>query len=163
MLYIKRIILFILVAISVNDTVIKEDYMGKKLSKLQHEVTQNCGTEPPFNNEYWDSKEDGIYVDIIDGTPLFCSIHKYDSGTGWPSFYEVIDDNSSKLHEDYKLGYIRNEIKSSKSNSHLGHVFEDGPKDKTGLRYCINSAALRFIAKNDLIKEGYEKYLKLFK
>jgi len=163
MLYIKRIILFILVAISVNDTVIKEDYMGKKLSKLQHDVTQNCGTEPPFNNEYWDSKEDGIYVDIIDGTPLFCSIHKYDSGTGWPSFYEVIDDNSSKLHEDYKLGYIRNEIKSSKSNSHLGHVFEDGPKDKTGLRYCINSAALRFIAKNDLIKEGYEKYLKLFK
>ena len=163
MLYIKNIILFVLVAISVNDTVIKEDYMGKKLSKLQHEVTQNCGTEPPFNNEYWDSKEDGIYVDVIDGTPLFCSIHKYDSGTGWPSFYEVIDNNSFKLHEDYILGYNRKEIKSSKSNSHLGHVFNDGPKNKTGLRYCINSASLRFIAKNDLKKEGYEKYLQLFK
>lgn len=163
MLYIKNIILFVLVAISVNDTVIKEDYMGKKLSKLQHEVTKNCGTEPPFNNEYWDSKEDGIYVDVIDGTPLFCSIHKYDSGTGWPSFYEVIDNNSFKLHEDYILGYNRKEIKSSKSNSHLGHVFNDGPKNKTGLRYCINSASLRFIAKNDLKKEGYEKYLQLFK
>tara|TARA_B110000263_G_scaffold159692_1_gene138829 strand:+ start:1544 stop:2035 length:492 start_codon:yes stop_codon:yes gene_type:complete len=162
-LYIKNIILFVLVAISVNDTVIKEDYMGKKLSKLQHEVTKNCGTEPPFNNEYWDSKEDGIYVDVIDGTPLFCSIHKYDSGTGWPSFYEVIDNNSFKLHEDYILGYNRKEIKSSKSNSHLGHVFNDGPKNKTGLRYCINSASLRFIAKNDLKKEGYEKYLQLFK
>ena len=163
MLYIKNIILFVLVAISVNDTIIKEDYMGKKLSKLQHEVTKNCGTEPPFNNEYWDSKEDGIYVDVIDGTPLFCSIHKYDSGTGWPSFYEVIDNNSFKLHEDYILGYNRKEIKSSKSNSHLGHVFNDGPKNKTGLRYCINSASLRFIAKNDLKKEGYEKYLQLFK
>ena len=163
MVYIKNIILFVLVAISVNDTVIKEDYMGKKLSKLQHEVTKNCGTEPPFNNEYWDSKEDGIYVDVIDGTPLFCSIHKYDSGTGWPSFYEVIDNNSFKLHEDYILGYNRKEIKSSKSNSHLGHVFNDGPKNKTGLRYCINSASLRFIAKNDLKKEGYEKYLQLFK
>ena len=163
MLYIKNIILFVLVAISVNDTVIKEDYMGKKLLKLQRDVTQNCGTEPPFDNEYWDNKEDGIYVDVIDGTPLFCSIHKYDSGTGWPSFYEVIDNNSFKLHEDYILGYNRKEIKSSKSNSHLGHIFDDGPKNKTGLRYCINSASLRFIAKNDLKKEGYEKYLQLFK
>ena len=137
--------------------------MGRKLSKLQHEVTQNCGTEPPFKNEYWDNKEDGIYVDIIDGTPLFCSIHKYDSGSGWPSFYEVINDNSFELHEDYKLGYMRTEIKSSKSNSHLGHVFDDGPNHKTGLRYCINSSSLRFIRKKDLKKEGYEKYLKLFK
>jgi methionine-R-sulfoxide reductase len=163
MLYLKNIILFVLIGISVNNTVIEEDYMGKKLSKLQHEVTRNCGTEPPFNNEYWNNKEEGIYVDIINGTPLFCSIHKYDSGSGWPSFYEVLDKESIKFNEDYKLGYMRKEIKSNKSDSHLGHVFNDGPKNKTGLRYCINSASLRFILKNDLKKEGYEKYLKLFK
>jgi len=163
MLYLKNIILFILIGISVNNTVIEEDYMGKKLSKLQHEVTRNCGTEPPFNNEYWNNKEEGIYVDIINGTPLFCSIHKYDSGSGWPSFYEVLDKESIKFNEDYKLGYMRKEIKSNKSDSHLGHVFNDGPKNKTGLRYCINSASLRFISKNDLKKEGYEKYLTLFK
>jgi len=163
MLYLKNIILFILIGISVNNTVLEEDYMGKKLSKLQHEVTRNCGTEPPFNNEYWNNKEEGIYVDIINGTPLFCSIHKYDSGSGWPSFYEVLDKESIKFNEDYKLGYMRKEIKSNKSDSHLGHVFNDGPKNKTGLRYCINSASLRFILKNDLKKEGYEKYLKLFK
>ena len=163
MLYLKNIILFILIGITVNNTVIEEDYMRKKLSKLQHEVTRNCGTEPPFNNEYWNNKEEGIYVDIINGTPLFCSIHKYDSGSGWPSFYEVLDKESIKFNEDYKLGYMRKEIKSNKSDSHLGHVFNDGPKNKTGLRYCINSASLRFILKNDLKKEGYEKYLKLFK
>ena len=163
MLYLKNIILFVLIGISVNNIVIEEDYMGKKLSKLQHEVTRNCGTEPPFNNEYWNNKEEGIYVDIINGTPLFCSIHKYDSGSGWPSFYEVLDKESIKFNEDYKLGYMRKEIKSNKSDSHLGHVFNDGPKNKTGLRYCINSASLRFILKNDLKKEGYEKYLKLFK
>ena len=142
---------------------IKKDYMGKKLTKLQHEVTQNCGTEPPFNNEYWDNKEEGLYVDITDGTPLFCSKHKYDSGTGWPSFYEVINSESFEMHKDNKLGYERNEIKSSKSKSHLGHVFNDGPKDKTGLRYCINSASLKFIPLSELEKEGYKKYLKLFK
>ena len=163
MLYLKNIILFILIGISVNNTVIKEDYMGKKLSKLQHEVTRNCGTEPPFNNEYWNNKEEGIYVDIINGTPLFCSIHKYDSGSGWPSFYEVLDKESIKFNEDYKLGYMRKEIKSNKSDSHLGHVFDDGPKNKTGLRYCINSASLRFVSKNDLKKEGYGNYLKFFK
>ena len=163
MLYLKNIILFVLIGISVNNTVIKEDYMGKKLSKLQHEVTRNCGTEPPFNNEYWNNKEEGIYVDIINGTPLFCSIHKYDSGSGWPSFYEVLDKESIKFNEDYKLGYMRKEIKSNKSDSHLGHVFDDGPKNKTGLRYCINSASLRFVSKNDLKKEGYGNYLKFFK
>ncbi len=163
MQYLKNIILFILIGISINNTILKEDYMGKKLTKLQHEVTQNCGTEPPFNNEYWDNKEEGIYVDIINGTPLFCSIHKYDSGSGWPSFYEVLDKNSFTFNEDYKLGYMRKEIKSNKSDSHLGHVFNDGPKNKTGIRYCINSASLRFVSKNDLKKEGYEEYLKLFK
>jgi len=162
MLYLRYISLFILVSISIKNEIIKEDYMSKKLSKLQYEVTQNCGTEPPFNNEYWDNKEEGIYVDIIDGTPLFCSVHKYDSGSGWPSFYEVLDEKSFEIHEDYKLGYMRKEIKSNKSNSHLGHVFNDGPKNKTGLRYCINSASLRFIPKKDLKEEGYEKFLELF-
>ena len=164
MLFLKKIIYFTLIyyCICGNSNVVEKDYMGKKLTKLQYDVTQNCGTEPPFNNEYWDNKEEGIYVDIVSGDALFCSIHKYDSGSGWPSFYEVIDKESFQFHEDYKLGYMRKEIKSNKSNSHLGHVFNDGPKDKTGLRYCINSASLRFIRKEDLKKEGYEKYLNLF-
>ncbi len=143
-------------------TSIKEDYMGKKLTDLQHEVTQNCGTEPPFNNEYWDNKKEGLYVDIVNGIPLFCSKHKYDSGTGWPSFYDVINTNSFEMHNDNKLGYERTEIKSSLSKSHLGHVFNDGPQDKTGLRYCINSASLKFIPLSKLENEGYYEYLQLF-
>ena len=131
-----------------------------KLTKKQIDVTQNCGTEEPFDNEYWNNSEEGIYVDLITGDPLFCSIHKYDSGTGWPSFYEVINKSNISLHDDEKLGYNRVEVKSSFSNSHLGHVFDDGPI--TGLRYCINSASLKFIRKNDMKKLGYIKYLKLF-
>ena len=133
----------------------------KKLTKLQVDVTQNCGTEPPFDNEFWNNKEPGLYVDIISGEPLFCSVHKYDSGTGWPSFYELIDDDRFILEDDYTLGYKRTEIKSKTSNSHLGHVFNDGP-NPTGMRYCINSASLEFIPYKALEKKGYEKYLYLF-
>ena len=134
----------------------------KKLTKIQFDVTQNCGTEKPFDNEYWNNKEEGLYIDLISGEPLFCSAHKYDSGSGWPSFYELINENNIILLEDHKLGYKRMEIKSKKSNAHLGHVFEDGP-NPTGLRYCINSAALRFIPLLELEKEGYNDYLYLFK
>ena len=132
-----------------------------KISKLQEDVTKNCGTEPPFNNEYWDNKEEGVYVDIYDGEPLFCSVHKFDSGSGWPSFYEVINKNNITMHDDYKLGYLRTEVKSKKTNSHLGHVFDDGPQGQQ--RYCINSASLKFIKKDNLIDEGYEYLMHFFK
>ena len=139
----------------------EKDPLKDKLTKLQYDVTQNCSTEPPFQNEYWDNKEDGIYVDIISGKPLFCSIHKYDSGTGWPSFYDIINDDAVKESDDYDLGYKRTELKSSSSNAHLGHLFNDGPK-LTGMRYCINSASLKFIKYEDLDKEGLGDYKKLF-
>ena len=138
----------------------KKNYKNIKLSKIQIDVTQNCGTEKPFDNEYWNLKEDGIYVDVIDGEPLFCSIHKYDSGSGWPSFYQTIDQSKIKQSSDLKLGYERTELKSKKSNSHLGHLFNDGPI--TGLRYCINSASLKFIPKSKMKSEGYETLLYLF-
>lgn len=133
-----------------------------RLTKLQIEVTQNCGTEKPFDNEYWDNKEEGVYVDINDGTPLFCSLHKYDSGSGWPSFYETINNENIDLKEDLSLGYKRNEVRTIDSNSHLGHVFNDGPQNKTGLRYCINSASLKFIPKHKLVEKGYSNLLVLF-
>ena len=143
-------------------------FMSKKntnnnLTDLQINVTQNCGTEKPFDNEYWDNKDDGIYVDINDGSPLFCSIHKFDSGSGWPSFYNTINNKNIELKKDTSIGYNRNEVRSIASNSHLGHVFNDGPKNKTGLRYCINSASLRFIPKSKLTQEGYSNLLSLFK
>jgi peptide methionine sulfoxide reductase msrA/msrB len=135
----------------------------EKLTDIQRYVTQKNGTERPFQNEYWDNKEDGIYVDIVSGEPLFSSLDKYDSGTGWPSFTKPLEKESVFEKEDKGLWGARTEIRSTKADSHLGHVFDDGPKDKGGKRYCMNSASLKFIAKADLEKQGYGQYLKLFK
>ena len=139
-----------------------EAELKKTLTPLQFEVTQKDGTEPAFKNEYWDNKEEGIYVDIVSGEPLFSSLDKYDSGTGWPSFTRPLDPESIVEREDKKLFVTRTEVRSKQADSHLGHVFEDGPTDQGGLRYCLNSAALKFIPKADLEKEGYGEYLELF-
>ncbi|MEZ9488619.1 peptide-methionine (R)-S-oxide reductase MsrB [Vibrio breoganii] len=131
------------------------------LSELQYYVTQQEGTERPFKNEYWDNKKDGIYVDIVSGEPLFSSTDKYKSGTGWPSFTKPINDRFITEHKDSKLFYTRIEVRSRFGDSHLGHVFEDGP-EPTGLRYCINSASLKFVPKDQLASMGYEEFLSLF-
>lgn len=138
----------------------KED-LKSTLSPIQYEVTQNNGTEPPFHNEFWNHVEEGIYVDIVSGKPLFSSKDKYDAGCGWPSFTKPIQDFEVVEKMDTTHGMIRTEVRSKTADSHLGHVFDDGP-GPNGLRYCINSAALRFIPKDDLEKEGYGKYAQLF-
>ncbi len=140
----------------------KTDKAVEGLTDMQKYVTQHDGTERPFENEYWDNKEEGIYVDVVSGEPLFSSTDKYDSGTGWPSFTKPISDHNIKTKTDKKLLMERTEVRSSSGDSHLGHVFPDGPKEHGGSRYCINSAALKFVPKADLEKQGYGEYMALF-
>ncbi len=135
--------------------------LQKQLSPMQYRVTQHEGTEPAFRNEYWDNHEAGIYVDVVSGEPLFSSLDKYDSGTGWPSFTRPLVPENIKTKTDRTLGMSRTEVRSAHADSHLGHLFDDGPRP-TGMRYCMNSASMRFIPVNRLAAEGYGEYLKLF-
>lgn len=155
---------FILLALSTSVFAQKGKYSEniKKLNPLQYKVTQENGTERPFENAFWNEHRKGLYVDVVSGEPLFSSEDKFDSGTGWPSFTKPIASENLKSKSDTEYGMVRTEVRSSKGDSHLGHVFDDGPKDKGGKRFCINSASLRFIPYEDLDKEGYGKYKDLF-
>lgn len=139
-----------------------KDSLRNKLTALQFDVTQNNGTEPPFRNAYWDNQQEGLYVDIVSGQPLFSSLDKFESDCGWPSFTRPLAPGDVQENVDVSHGMRRTEVRSKDADSHLGHVFEDGPKEAGGLRYCINSAALRFIPKDRLESEGYGDYLSLF-
>ena len=137
-----------------------KDKLRQKLTPMQYDVTQNSATEPPFQNEYFDNFKQGIYIDVITKEPLFISTDKFESGCGWPSFSRPINEEMIEELKDTSHGMIRTEVRSKNSDAHLGHVFEDGPSDKGGLRYCINSASLEFIPKEKMKSRGFEKYLK---
>jgi len=146
----------------VSDSYVKDPEAISRLTREQYRVTQRNGTEPAFRNEFWDNKEPGLYVDVVSGEPLFASVNKYDSHSGWPSFTAPVDPGNVVEHRDASHWMVRTEVRSAHGDSHLGHVFPDGPAEAGGLRYCINSAALRFVPVDDLEREGYGDYLKLF-
>ncbi len=145
-----------------SDTYRKDPEAVAQLTSEQYQVTQQCGTEPAFRNEFWNNHEPGLYVDVVSGEPLFASVNKFDSGTGWPSFTVPVEPGNVVERKDRSYGMVRTEVRSAHGDSHLGHVFPDGPAAAGGLRYCINSAALRFIPVDDLEREGYGDYRKLF-
>ena len=145
-----------------SDTYRKDPGAVSRLTPEQYRVTQQSATEPAFGNEFWDNKEPGLYVDVVSGEPLFASVSKYDSGSGWPSFTVPVEPGNVVERSDASYGMIRTEVRSAHGDSHLGHVFPDGPAEAGGLRYCINSAALRFVPVDDLEREGYGAYRKLF-